>query len=178
MDQVQADLPPASIVAPNRQSCHLLIMVPLLILMENIMVKMKITIIELSGLNLCCKNDCLIPKMPTTATIFFCILKLVDANQKNVNKHKDGDDEFIVAKGQVRVGLVGLVGLHSWSHVRVRVGRGDSVEPCWSVVPWCLSLPVVVAPHTSAFSLPAPSPVAPRPQPIAILTELDLCNDQ
>ena len=67
MDQVQADLPPASIVAPNRQSCHLLIMAPLLILMENIMVKMKITIIELSGLNFFYKNDCHIQKMPTTA---------------------------------------------------------------------------------------------------------------
>ena len=33
--------------------------------------------------------------------IFFCILKLIDANQKNVNKYKDGDDKFIVAKGHV-----------------------------------------------------------------------------
>ena len=67
MDQVQADLPPASIVAPNRQSCHLLIMAPLLILMENRMVTMRITIIELFWLNLCCKSDSHIPKMPTTA---------------------------------------------------------------------------------------------------------------
>ena len=54
--------------------------------------------------------------------IFFCILKLIDANQKNVNKHKDGDDEFIVAKGQVRVGLVGLVGLVGRTYGFVLVG--------------------------------------------------------
>ena len=77
-------------------------------------------------------------------------MKLVDANQRNVNKHKDGDDEFIVAKGQVRVGLVGLVGLVGRTYGFVLVG-GTLWSRCGRWSPWCLSLPVVVAPHTSAF---------------------------
>ena len=84
------------------------------------------------------------PKMPTTAYFL-----LHFANQKNVNKHKDGDDEFIVAKGHVYVGLVGLVGLVGRTYGFVLVGTLWSRVGRWS--PWCLSLPVVVAPHTSAF---------------------------
>ena len=135
-------------------------MFPLLILMENRMVKMKITIIELSGLNLCCNTDCRIPKMPTTA--YFLLHFEVGRCQPKECQQAQGW-RWRVHRGK---GTGPCWSSWScWSHVRVRVGRGDSVEPCWSVEPLVPQSASGCGSAHFRILLPAPSPVA-RPQPI------------
>ena len=105
--------------------------------------------------------------------IFFCILKLIDANQKNVNKHKDGDDEFIVAKGHVSVGLVGLVGLVGRTYGFVLVGTLWSRVGRWSrgasVCQWLL---LHILPHSAPSSVPTRSSSTHRDLELVLCSQL------